>query len=204
MNYLLQKGHVQLIIPSLSIIFVAIPSSMRIVPTLTADTLLEGNTTCPNQLVNFTCQTTGSLAWRSDEYIGGGGRQLTFGVHDIIGSRHPINSSIYAELVSIDPDNSITSKFHIEASLGSNVTCTATDYHQTSWIYFKILGKSLSISNKVARDLWQHKHYCPRDTPSDSGRFTAYSLVPRPSKGLGTRLFYCHKSLSPCSAAQRH
>jgi hypothetical protein len=142
-------------IPSFTYNLFSIANPSRIAaltPNLTADTLLEDDTACPYQTVNFTCQTTGPLAWSSDEYIGTGGRRLEFGRGNSIGDirRSGINYSIYAVLVntvSIDPDNSInitTSTLHIKASSNSSVKCTATAYQTNSVIHMRILGKLLS------------------------------------------------------------
>ena len=106
--------------------------------------MLEGNTTCPGETVVFTCRTTGSLALSSDEYIGTGGKQLTFGHGDREGRRHTISRHIYAELINVSRNGDVTifvSTFHIVASLSSSVTCTATEYNQNSTIYLRILGK---------------------------------------------------------------
>lgn len=130
---------------ALSNIFVARITAFS--PTLMSDTLLEGSTTCPGETVVFTCQTIGSLAWSSDEYIGTGGKQLPFGHRDREGSRHTISDNIYAELVNVSILNDatiITSTFHITASLSSSVICTATEYNKNSTIYLRILGKLLS------------------------------------------------------------
>lgn len=98
---------------------------------------------CRGEMVVFTCQTMGSLAWSSDEYVGGGGNQFTFGLDEPVGTTDGHNESIYAELTDIDPDNRIiTSTFRIMASLNSSVTCAATDYtHNNSTISIRILGK---------------------------------------------------------------
>ena len=113
---------------------------------LTANATLENNDTVtayPGETVAFTCQTMGPLAWRSDEYIGTGDRQLSFGLTDRVGSRASINIGIYVDLVSIE-NGIINSTFHIEASLSSYVICTATNYNQSRQIYLRVLGKLLS------------------------------------------------------------
>ena len=114
---------------------------------MTADSLLEGSIACPDQTVIFTCQTTGPVAWSSDEYIGTGGNQLPFGLDDRVGRRHTVNENIYAELLSIDLDNRIiTSTFRIKASSSSSVTCTATEDNQNySTINITIPGKSRDL-----------------------------------------------------------
>ena len=113
---------------------------------LTANATLENNDTvmaCPDETVVFTCQTTGPLAWRSDEYIGEGGNQIIFGPDDRVGSREDIDFGIYINLVSIE-NGIINSTFHIKGSLSSRVICTATNHNQSSQIYLRIPGKLLS------------------------------------------------------------
>ena len=120
-----------------------------ITPTLTS-TLHEGNVACSGQTVVFTCRTSGSLEWRSDEYIGKGpgGRRLTFGIGDRVGPRYTVSNTTYAELANVSAPN-ITSKFYIMASMSSAVTCTATQHSQSSTIYLKILGKFLNVPSIV-------------------------------------------------------
>ena len=121
-------------------------------PNLTADALLEGDTVtvCSGQTIVFICQTTGPTAWSSNEYIGIGGSQISFGLEDtdIVGRRREIDVGIYVELVSIDPDNRIiNSTFHIKASSNSYVTCTATEQSSRSVIFLKILSKLQLLSS---------------------------------------------------------
>ena len=147
--------------------FVANPSRIAVLAlNLTADSMLENNDNatviaCRGERVVFTCQTMGSLAWRSDEYIGEGGNLFIFGLDEPKGSTVRHNESIYAVLT--DTDNGIiTSKFYIEASLSSLVTCAATDYtHNNSTISIRILGKlllALKLNTLVATQLYITKN----------------------------------------------
>lgn len=67
-------------------------------------TLSQDRRTCPNRNLTFTCEAIDSdlIAWKSDEYIGQGGRELQLSYYNVIGTevRNEDNPNTVATLVN--------------------------------------------------------------------------------------------------------
>ena len=92
-------------------------------------TLHNNRYACLREEVVFRCEMSGPyfiIAWKSDEYIGEYGQELSFGTFDVVGTMKFQFEAAYAVLVHKLESGNITylvSEFHISASVDSNVTC---------------------------------------------------------------------------------
>ena len=114
---------------------------------ITSTTLLEGNVTCAGDMVVLTCETVGSdgLAWRSNDYIGTGGTEISFLAEDISDRlrKYSTDYDTYAILTDVTNEGGkvqLESELHLTVTVNKTftVTCVHVDQYLMESITFHI------------------------------------------------------------------
>ena len=118
--------------------------------TITSSTLIDGVFACPGSEVIFTCKTRGSgaIAWRSEDYIGGGNAQLILSSDVTTTSSASNTTAMLTREYNDDGELVLESTLRIIASSTfptSSVTCVNVLENRVVVVNFAILGKCFCV-----------------------------------------------------------